>query len=388
MSVPNQATAAAAGRRARRRWLALGMFGPLALLLALALLEGVARLLGHRPFAPATVNLKVEPGGRLFQAHPKLGYTHVPGQFTVTLADGYTFKMTHDTNTLRLTHSPGQKKPARPGLWVMGCSFVHGWSLNDEETMPWQLQQLLPEYEVFNFGVNGYGTLHAWLQYQEFSTRLPRPRVVVVDYAYFHDERNVLTRARRKAVAPYNRLGPIHQPWARLDRHGCLIVEHTPMDYVPWPGQQTWALVNWLEQGYCALESRWARGQAVSLAVLRQFARQCSEEGVYLVVAGITRGKDTARVLQACAELGIPTVDISVSLSEPGSRNLPHDDHPSARSQAEYARKLADFLRQRAPLSGPGNEIKASWLPNSIALDNAEAVAAGDSDSALKRAPD
>lgn len=332
-------------RRGRRRLLAVAVFGTLALLLALGLLEGLARGLGHRPYAPVPVNLKVEPGARLFQAHPTLGYTHVPGAFTVTLPGGYAFRMTHDEHTLRITRPPGTVVTNRPGLWVMGCSFVHGWSLNDEETMPWQLQKLLPEFEVFNFGVNGYGTLHAWLQYQDFSRRLPRPRCVVVDYAYFHDERNVLTRARRKAVAPYNRLGPIQQPWARLDRHGCVLVEHTPLDYAPWPGQQTFALVNWWEEGYCALESRWTRGQAVSIALLQSFARQCREEGVGLVVAGITRGKDTAHVLQACAAVGIPTVDIAVSLSEPGSRNLPHDEHPSARSQAEYARKLAEYLR-------------------------------------------
>lgn len=334
-------------RRRRRRWLALAIFGTLTLFVAAGLLEGLARVLGHRPFKPSTVSINVEPGGRLFQAHAVLGYTHIPGSFTVTLPDGYTFRMKHDTNTLRVTHPPSGDRTQRPGLWVMGCSFVHGWSLNDEDTMPWKLQEMFPEYEVYNFGVNGYGTLHAWLQYQEYRKQLPKPRCVVVDYAYFHDERNVLTRARRKAVAPYNRLGPIHQPWARLDAHGCVVVERSPLDYVPWPGQQTFAVVHWMEQGYCALESRWSKGQVVSVALLQQFARECQEEGVLFVVAGITRGSETARVLQACAQTGIPTVDISVSLSEAGSRNLPHDDHPSVRSQAEYARKLAEFLRPK-----------------------------------------
>lgn len=343
----------AASQRRRRRRAAVAVFGPLALILALGCLEGLARLLGHRPFAPATLPLHVEPGGRLFQAHPRLGYTHLPGAFTVTLPDGYTFRMTHNTNTLRLTHPPEETRAHRPAVWVMGCSFVHGWSLNDEETMPWQLQKLLSECEIYNFGVNGYGTLHAWLQYQEFCRRLPKPRCVVVNYAYFHDERNVLTRARRKAVAPYNKLGPIHQPWAALDPHGGVVVRQTPLDYAPWPGQQTLAFVHWLEESYCALENRWARGQAVSVALLQAFAHECREQGVAFVVAGITRGKDTARVLQACAERGIPTVDISVSLSEPGSRNWPHDDHPSARSQAEYARKLAAYLRQQPFLTAP-----------------------------------
>lgn len=333
--------------RRRKRRLALALYWVALLALFLALGELGARLMGHRPYHVSELKIKVEPGGKFFAPHPTLGYTHLSGRFQVTLADGYTFTVTHLTNTLRATHPPSEGAANRPALWVMGCSFVHGWSLNDEDTLPWQLQLRLPEYEVHNFGVSGYGTLHSLLQYGEFRQMLPKPAAVVVDYAYFHDERNTLTRARRKAVAPYNQLGPITLPWARLDERGAPVIHHTPVAYREWPLQRHSALVHLLEQRYCDLEAHRARGQQVSIALLKQFAARCRADGVEFVVAGITRGKDAERVLQACAEAGIPTVDISVSLSEPGSRNLPHDDHPSARSQQEYARKLAEYLRQR-----------------------------------------
>jgi len=342
-------------RRQRRRVVA-ALYLMFLLLLFIGVAELALRIAGWRPYKPVDLQIQIEPGGRLFKEHPRLGYTQIPGHFKVTLPDGYTFRLTHLTNTLRATHPEGVGvRSNRPGLWVMGCSFVHGWSLNDEETFPWLLQQAFPEYEVSNFGVNGYGTLHSLLQFREFSMQLPKPACVVVDYAYFHDSRNTLTRARLKEVAPYNKLGPIKLPRARLDAKGGLQIEQTPVEYHEWPGQRLSSLIHFLEHQYNQLEEHRARGQQVSIAILKEFAAECQKHGIKFIVAGITRGKDTAAVLKACAAEGIATVDISVSLSEPGSRNLPHDDHPSARSQREYARKLGEYLRAGALAGAPAS---------------------------------
>ena len=40
--------------------------------------EVVARLTRHHPWIVKPTNIKVEPGGRLFQTNPTLGYTHLP----------------------------------------------------------------------------------------------------------------------------------------------------------------------------------------------------------------------------------------------------------------------------------------------------------------------
>jgi hypothetical protein len=40
-------------------------------------------------------------------------------------------------------------------------------------------------------------------------------------------------------------------------------------------------------------------------------------------------------------------VDISLDFTHPDNNFLPHDGHPNARANREYARRLGDFLQER-----------------------------------------
>ena len=81
--------------------------------------ELVLRARGIRPWRADGVtvpSIHVEPGGKFFQTHPELGYSHIPGRFKVTLGltdpsaaspghpDHLQFTVTHLPNTLRITH--------------------------------------------------------------------------------------------------------------------------------------------------------------------------------------------------------------------------------------------------------------------------------------------
>jgi len=48
--------------------------------------------------------------------------------------------------------------------------------------------------------------------------------------------------------------------------------------------------------------------------------------------------------LKELSQEGIATVDISVDLKIPANNNLPHDLHPSAIANRQYADKLDGFL--------------------------------------------
>jgi hypothetical protein len=301
------------------------------------------RFKGFKPFTVAKIQTTVEPGGRFFTNHPTLGYRQLAGEFRVTLISNYTFKATHGADSLRITHPPRPTNSApRPEIWVMGCSYTHGWSLNDEETFPWLIQAKLPQYEVVNFGVNGYGTLHSMIQFQEFLKTRSKPAVVVVAYAAFHDERNTFVRSRRKAVVPYNQLGLLQQPYARLGSDGQLQHFLEPVEYAEFPLMRYSAFINFIEEKYDLLEERRVRSQQVTRAIVREFAELCRSKGVQFVVAGITR--DAMPLLDFCRDQKIPCVDIAVNLTIEGMRNNPYDDHPSARANREYAEKLEGYL--------------------------------------------
>jgi hypothetical protein len=308
--------------------------------------EVIVRKRGWRPWNPEEPVVEVTPGGRFFQKDPILGYTHIPGRFTVTLGDDYSFTATHLPTTLRITHPPraGESADPRPEIWIFGCSYTYGWSLNDEETYAWLVQQSLPDFEIVNFGVNGYAQIHAFLQIRRALEKRPRPAVAVVTYAGFHDGRNTFSRGWRKALSTWNKLGPLVQPYARLGAEGRLRVAYGSVEFAAMPLIRVSALAHYIELKIEEFEVRRLRSHAVTETLLLEIASLARANGVPLVIAGISEDPPTKNVLRFAEENGIPWVDMSTDLSAPGFRNLPIDTHPSALAHREFARKLTGYL--------------------------------------------
>lgn len=306
------------------------------------------RFLGYRPWQVKDIRIRVEPGGEFFAPDPQLGYTHIPGTFKVTLPDGYTFRVTHRDNGLRVTQPLAAYDPAvqRDEIWIFGCSFTHGWTLNDEETYPWLLQQRLPEYEIVNYGVSGYGTLQALIQFQQALSQRRPPKLVIVTYASFHDQRNTLLRLRSKQIVPWNKLGPLVQPYAWLDTQGDLQYAMADVTFQEFPLMRSSALSNFIETTYDSkVENRFYQSHEVSRAIIKEFARLAQAREVPLLVAGLLSDSLTTDMLAFAAGEGLMTADISVDLSQPANRNLPHDPHPSPAANEQYAHNLEPFLR-------------------------------------------
>jgi len=228
-------------------------------------------------------------------------------------------------------------------LWLFGCSFTYGWSLSDDETHPWLLQKKMPNYQVVNFGAIGYGTVHSFIQFQEALQKRKKPKVVVLTYASFHDERNSNLRTRQKRFA-ISYIGPVAQPYAYFNGDGDLIYSMAP-GLIEFPLMRHLTLAHVIEKSYNRIEGRLRRKHEVSKAIIKDFAALCKKNNIPFIVAGIRRDSATADMLKFAGALGTMTVDISVDLDIKGNRNWPYDGHPSAKVQAQYAQKLEGFLK-------------------------------------------
>ena len=309
--------------------------------------EIVLRAAGYKPWKIENVDVAVEPKGNFFTKDSELGYKHLPGKFKVTLNGNYSFNATHLNNSLRITHplnTYNLPSSTKPEIWIFGCSFTYGWSLNDNQTYPWLLQEKFPEYEIVNFGVNGYGTLHSFIQFKEALKHGNKPKIATIAYAGFHDRRNTLLRARSKQMAAWNKLGMLFQPDARLQGDNNFTYSMAKLEYREFPLMQVSALSHFLEVNYNQLEEGLYRSHEVSQAIIREFYRLAEANNVKLVVAGINAG--SAKMLEEVNREEIATVDISVDLKIPANNNLPHDLHPSAIANQQYAQKLANFLQE------------------------------------------
>lgn len=255
--------------------------------------------------------------------------------------------MTHLPNTLRITHPLATYNELRPKkeIWIFGCSLTYGWSLNNHETYPWLLQERFPEYEIVNFGVSGYGTIHSLIQLREALQTGRVPALIILAYAGFHEERNVFLRNAQKIYALYNKLGPGVYPYARLETDGMLSYHVTDLNYHEFPLMRYSALSHFLEQIYNNWEANYYHIRQVSEALTLEMAGLARKNGIPFVIAGITASPGTSRMLSLVQQQGFKAVDISVDLKIKENNNLPHDLHPSAGANRQYADKLEAFLR-------------------------------------------
>lgn len=337
------------GRR-KKIFLALSSFLILTLLLAVAL-ETILRLCRFKPWHLVEARVRVSPGGKLFERHPALGYVHIPGDFHIILGDSYSTQATHLPNSLRISHPLATYSEPRPEkeIWIFGCSYTYGWSLNNQDTYPWLLQERFPEYEIVNFGVEGYGTIHSLIQLREALQKERPPKIIVLAYADFHNQRNVFPRSLRKAFSPYNKLGLVVYPYAWLDANGHLSYHVTDIYFWELPLMRYSALSHFIEKSYNKVDDRYyfSRQIRISELLILEMAGIAQKNNIIFVIAGINASPETHKMLLSLQQHGLKTVDISVNLNIKENTNKPHDQHPSARANRQYADKLETFLRTK-----------------------------------------
>ena len=319
----------------------------LSLVVALIVGEVALRFVGFRPWRLEEPNIaEVEPGGTFYTNDETLGFVLLPGKYKVILQDGYSFETTHISDTLRITGPEDSDNAGTPReeIWIFGGSFAYGFSLNDEETFPWLLQEKFPEYRVVNFGVTGYGTLHSYIQFMDALEERDPPKAVILAYASFHDIRNTLSRKRRKTVAPYAKLVDFSLPYAVVDAEGKFGYLIDGVKYREVPLMRYSALVHFLEIAYNNLVYSSSDGHAITGRIVTEMNALSDKAGAEFIVAGIAHDPATSEALERFGATGIPTVDISVDLSIPEHTNKPHDSHPSALANRQYASKLESFL--------------------------------------------
>lgn len=327
-----------------------------ALAVFLLFCELAVRLLGFGVWNSAPDPITVVPGGSVFQPDPVTGFRHYPGRYDVSIGD-LSFVMTHNEDSLRIT-SPENTlgRDAIPELWFMGGSFTHGWAVSDEETFPWQIQSRYPSSEIVNFGVGGFGTLLSLLQLEQNLKSETKPEAVVVFYIYFHDQRNIFSRERRKTITGLNHLGPLAQPKALMSPDGTIQqINLNDVSYTGLPGNKRSALINLFDDAINRIERIWLKESVVTLALFERMAELTRDQGIQLVVAGLSTDGGTQSMLSQLQDLGINTIDIGHEFWEPRYNNLPWDSHPNPMAQTMYADKLERGLLELGILPSAEN---------------------------------
>src|SRR5918996_2597362 len=108
----------------------------------------------------------------LFQYHPVIGYTYIPGIRARVLHRDGGFLIRVNGQGFRCNHEFQEKKSDKFRVLLFGDSFTAGDGVSNEERFGDQLERMNPGLEVFNFGLPGTGTDQQYLTYQQFASAI------------------------------------------------------------------------------------------------------------------------------------------------------------------------------------------------------------------------
>ena len=265
------------------------------------------------------------------------GFNTFPGRFTVTLEDGLSFTSTHTPDNARQTLRP----ETGTDIWILGCSYTYGWSLNDEETFSYKLQAAMPDARISNYGKPGFSTLQNLLLFEQL-LECDTPDVVVLVHASFHGERNIGSYSWVRTLSEYNRLGTLRQPILTVAADSFKISSVDISNFSPRLAKYS-AIAHFAKTNQGRRKNMTYANKSV-LYVLDQLTRRCIQLDIKLLVAGITMDDETRELLKYCKKSEISGIDISVDLSISENTNLPFDSHPSAVANDQYAGKILKLI--------------------------------------------
>ncbi len=283
---------------------------------------------------------------------PLLGWRPKPGtQVRSVRPDAYDVTVTINAQGLRGRHDVARTKaPGVTRVAVFGCSQTFGSGVEDDETFSARLGAGLPDVEVLNFGVHGYGTDQMLLRWEEEGVHYA-PDVVVLAFAYYHLDRNVAGfRFFAKPRFVLDRDGtlrlvgvPVPDP-ATLARNG--------LPSPPWPLADRSVLLRWLwdrelRRRQAALYQADGPAWDVTRALIARFAAGAQRQGARMILLNIDEDAPwlSAPLAQLAGDLGIGWADAEPALGPPRAHGvrlrLPDDPHWNPQGHAV----IADVLR-------------------------------------------
>ena len=323
--------------------------------------EVILRVRGLKPFIPAIHNVKYEPGF-IFAPSAIYGYSLKPGRFKFILSDldSLVFSPLHTNDSTRATrpHNLESNYIHQKEIYLFGASYTYGIGVEDSCTFSWLLQKEFKNYNLVNYGVPGYGPIHALIRLKHQIANRQIPAAVVLIYSWYHDNTNTLPRRSRETIARFSNIdnaGFIERsnvPFIELDNDSVFTVKYRKYSsfYTEWPLRRRSALVNLLETKYNELEESFHHSHQATKAIIKEINILCTQNKIKFIVAGITNHDQTKDMLNFCRDQNIHNTDISLDLNSGNNYRIhKKDSHPNASAHAIYASRLLSVIKNALP---------------------------------------
>jgi hypothetical protein len=317
-------------------------------LLLVLIIEILLRFLG---FSPIIASQKISWSPNIGYTSDSLGIALKKGKYKIKINDCLEYTATHNIKGQRIT----SKKSAilEDKIFIFGCSFAYGVGVNDEETFPFLLQNLEKKYQVQNFATPGSATIQAYLQLKKKLELGELPKIVVLCYATFHEERNKLTRGFEsklfEGIQSYNK-----SEFSDFKYPKCIIKSNDievkyisiTKNFYSIPLVDNLAIATFVDQTWNKLDHKKTDKFDVSELLFIKIKKLAQKYNFRFVIADVSYNEQSKNIEKICLSNNLQYVNISPKYSDNNYSLAPCDFHPNQKAHLIYAKKLHQFLNK------------------------------------------
>jgi len=345
------------------KWAKRVAFVALSIAVAFLATEAIVRVLFPRA-APRTARAT-----KFWRYDPRYGWSHVPGTRGSFESFGFEAEVSINSKGFRGPEREYERGERPFRVLVLGDSFVWGYGVDFEDSFCARLERLIPELEVVNLAVNGYGTDQELLLYRDEGRKYDVDLVAVVVA-----DNDFKTNVETVEFAIYGK------PAFVIGEDG-LDVVNLPVPQTPWlkrgAVRLAWnsyvltTLHRFLELSRAlddvahvpdpASDFPRSPSQAITMRLLEDLARDTTADGRDLIVIFADGVPAAAEAAKRLATRGIASVVLDDHLDhDDAGLHLPRDFHWNVEGHERVAAVLEGTLRSRMRPNGVAPDRGAS----------------------------
>jgi hypothetical protein len=303
------------------------------------IIEFIFRLSGEKPFDPAVTIEKITPNNPIIN-DTLIGYSLLPGKYTLHYKNGYSFNTTHTKFGERRT-SNADEFEGLPKIAIYGDSNFYGFGLEDHQSWPYLLQQ----NQVINHAIFGHSL---YLNYLKFKNKIESgesPIAAVFLIASYDFGRQTMNAQARKYFVVNQKIANVYKYPCLEIVNGKLIQKQQPLhSSIVNELSRYSSFSNFVETRINTILDNRIDYKTISNAVLDSIITISRKNHIEPVFALMYDDQPTQVIKQKLDKLKCKNVFINYDLSDKKYSLLPFDNHPNAYTHTLYFKKIDSLI--------------------------------------------
>tara|TARA_B100000963_G_scaffold361329_1_gene396192 strand:+ start:2560 stop:3549 length:990 start_codon:yes stop_codon:yes gene_type:complete len=317
----------------------------LSCIIFLFILELLVRIAGFKAWESNVNNQET-----MFKFDNELGWISKEGEYLISSTDNTKEnKFTIKRDSSRFSGKFEDKTSSK--IILIGGSFTQGAGVSDKETFAYQLQSLLPNYYVMNFGQAGYGSIQSLILLDQIIKEKVKANIVIYGFINHHLRRNVARGEWLETLQRSTNTGFSHKPsipYGIIDKKDNLNIK-PKTSYLTLPLREKSALITVVEKIYMKQTTRHRKKYQMNvfLKTILKMKTIASKNNIKFIIVNLDLNKNTSDnfLEEISEENNVNYIDCRTPNFK--TYKLQDEYHPNFIGHKHYSECIKNYLNKK-----------------------------------------